>query len=83
MYNLSMSTLTHTPEFLFDEQGQKTSVLLPIEIYEKLMAHWRSQENDGEQEVEKLRNLVHRPHVIIGDPEDLPDIHWEVNLDLP
>ncbi len=34
---------------------------------------------------DKLKNIVARPHVIKGDPGNLPDIHWEheVNLDLP
>ncbi|MCP5101451.1 MAG: type II toxin-antitoxin system Phd/YefM family antitoxin [Chloroflexi bacterium] len=35
--------------------------------------------------VDKFQNLVSRPDVIQGDPEDLVDIHWEneVHLDLP
>jgi prevent-host-death family protein len=35
--------------------------------------------------VDKLQNLVARPEVIQGDPEDLVNISWEteVNLDLP
>lgn len=35
--------------------------------------------------VDKLKNLVPRPEVIQGDPNDLVDIHWdaEVNLDIP
>lgn len=34
---------------------------------------------------DKFRNLVSRPDVVQGDPEDLVDISWEdeVNLDLP
>lgn len=37
------------------------------------------------EKVDKLRNLIRRPDVIEGDPEDLVDISWEheVNLDLP
>jgi hypothetical protein len=33
----------------------------------------------------RLDNLVKRPNVIIGDPEDLVSISWEheLNLDLP
>ena len=33
----------------------------------------------------KLQNLISRPNVIRGDPNDLVDISWEkeVNLDLP
>jgi hypothetical protein len=33
----------------------------------------------------KLQNLVSRPNVIKGDPDDLVDISWEkeLNLDLP
>ena len=33
----------------------------------------------------RLDNLVRRPNVIIGDPEDLVSISWEheLNLDLP
>jgi hypothetical protein len=33
----------------------------------------------------RLDNLVRRPNVIIGDPEDLISISWEyeLNLDLP
>ena len=36
-------------------------------------------------EVNKLKNLVSRPGVIKGNPDDLADISWEkeVNLDLP
>ena len=36
-------------------------------------------------EVDKLKNLVHRPEIIQGDPDDLVEIDWldEVNLDLP
>ena len=36
-------------------------------------------------EVDKLKNLVARPDVIQGDPDDLVEIDWtdEVNLDLP
>ncbi len=37
------------------------------------------------EKVDKLQNLVKRPHVIKGNPDDLVDISWEkeVNLDLP
>lgn len=37
------------------------------------------------EKVDKLRNLVRRPDVIEGDPEELVHISWEqeVNLDLP
>ena len=36
-------------------------------------------------EVDKLENLVSRPQVIQGDPDELAGINWidEVNLDLP
>lgn len=36
-------------------------------------------------EVNKLKNLIVRPDVIQGDPNDLVEINWtdEVNLDLP
>ncbi len=36
-------------------------------------------------EVDKLKNLVARPDVIQGDPDDLVEIDWidEVKLDLP
>ncbi|MBC8509788.1 MAG: type II toxin-antitoxin system Phd/YefM family antitoxin [Chloroflexi bacterium] len=35
--------------------------------------------------VDKLKNLIHRPEAIQGDPEELVEINWadEVNLDLP
>ena len=35
--------------------------------------------------VDKLKNLISRPEVIQGDPDDLVEINWvdEVNLDLP
>ena len=35
--------------------------------------------------VDKLKNLVARPDIIQGDPDDLAEINWidEVNLDLP
>lgn len=35
------------------------------------------------EKVDKLANLIERPDVIVGDPEDLVDIKWEYNLDLP
>ena len=36
-------------------------------------------------EIDKLKNLVIRPDIIQGDPDDLVEIDWmdEVNLDLP
>ena len=35
--------------------------------------------------VDKMKNLIARPEVIQGDPDDLVDIDWvdEVSLDLP
>ncbi len=35
--------------------------------------------------VNKLENLITRPHVIKGNPDELVNIHWEkeINLDLP
>ena len=35
--------------------------------------------------VDKFKNLISRPEVIQGDPDDLVEINWvdEVNLDLP
>ena len=37
------------------------------------------------EKVDKLQNLILRPNVIKGDPDDLVNISWEkeVNLDLP
>ena len=37
------------------------------------------------EHINKLDNLISRPDTIIGDPEDLVDIHWqyEVNIDIP
>ena len=37
------------------------------------------------EKTNKLQNLISRPNVIKGDPNDLVDISWEkeVNLDLP
>ncbi|MCL4858350.1 MAG: type II toxin-antitoxin system prevent-host-death family antitoxin [Caldilineaceae bacterium] len=35
------------------------------------------------EKVNKLRNLIRRPEIIQGDPDDLVSIQWEVNLDLP
>ena len=37
------------------------------------------------EKIDKLQNLISRPNVIKGDPNDLVDISWEkeVNLDLP
>jgi hypothetical protein len=37
------------------------------------------------EKVDKLKNLIHRPDVILGDADDLIDLNWqqEVNLDLP
>jgi prevent-host-death family protein len=36
-------------------------------------------------EIDKLKNLVTRPDVIQGDPDDLVEINWmdEMSLDLP
>lgn len=37
------------------------------------------------EKVDKFQNLISRPKVIQGDPEDLVSVSWEdeVNLDLP
>ncbi len=37
------------------------------------------------EKVDKLQNLISRPYVIQGDPDDLAALSWEkeVNLDLP
>ncbi len=37
------------------------------------------------KKTDKLQNLVYRPDIIKGNPDDLVDIKWEqeVNLDLP
>jgi len=35
------------------------------------------------EKVDKLHNLIPRPEIIEGDPDDLVSIQWEVNLDLP
>ena len=37
------------------------------------------------EKVHKFQNLVSRPHIIQGNPDDLVDIRWEeeVHLDLP
>ncbi len=37
------------------------------------------------KKVNKLENLVSRPNIIKGNPDDLVDISWEkeINLDLP
>lgn len=35
------------------------------------------------EKVSKLDNLVYQPELIVGDPEDLVNITWDVNLDLP
>lgn len=37
------------------------------------------------EQVDKFQNLVTRPHVILGDPEELVSINWEneVSIDLP
>lgn len=35
------------------------------------------------ENIDKLRNLVYRPEVIPGNPDDLIDLAWEFNLDLP
>lgn len=37
------------------------------------------------KKIDKLQNLVSRPNVIKGNPEDLVEISWEkeINLDLP
>jgi len=37
------------------------------------------------EKIDKLRNLVSRPDVILGDPDELISLSWEqeINLDLP
>jgi prevent-host-death family protein len=32
---------------------------------------------------DKLTNLIRRPEVIQGDPDELVSLQWEVSLDLP
>jgi len=34
---------------------------------------WSAVFNNGD----KLQNLCSRPEVIAGNPDDLPDIHWD------
>lgn len=54
---------------------------VPIEIIRK----GKKLTITPEENVDKLQNLISRPNVIKGNPEDLVNIHWEkeVNLDLP
>ena len=33
--------------------------------------------------IDKFANLIYRPNVINGDPEELVHIEWEYDLDLP
>ena len=35
------------------------------------------------ERVDKLQNLIYQPDVIHGDPEELIEVEWETNLDLP
>jgi Antitoxin Phd_YefM, type II toxin-antitoxin system len=35
------------------------------------------------EKVNKLHNLIRRPEIIQGDPDDLVSMQWEVKLDLP
>lgn len=37
------------------------------------------------EKIDKLQNLVRRPDVILGDPDELISLSWEqeINLDLP
>jgi prevent-host-death family protein len=35
------------------------------------------------EKVNKLQNLIRRPAIIQGDPDDLVSMQWEVKLDLP
>jgi prevent-host-death family protein len=37
------------------------------------------------EKIDKLQNLVRRPDVILGDPDELISLSWEqeLNLDLP
>jgi PHD/YefM family antitoxin component YafN of YafNO toxin-antitoxin module len=37
------------------------------------------------EKIDKLQNLVSRPDVILGDPDELISLSWEqeINLDLP
>lgn len=36
-----------------------------------------------DEPVDKFQRLTYRPHVIVGDPEELVHLEWEHNLDLP
>jgi len=35
------------------------------------------------EKVDKFKNLAYRPEVIQGEPAELVDLAWEVDLDLP
>lgn len=37
------------------------------------------------EKTDKLKNLISRPNIIKGNPDDLVDVRWqeEVNIDLP
>ncbi|VEN73413.1 hypothetical protein EPICR_170029 [Candidatus Desulfarcum epimagneticum] len=36
-----------------------------------------------EKKTTKLENLISRPHVIKGNPDDIVDIHWGFDHSLP
>ena len=78
MKTVTLTELRNNIDHLLDEV-LKTGI--PIEINKEGKRFLIS----SVEKTDKLQNLVYRPHIIQGNPDDLIDITWEqeVNLDLP
>ncbi len=78
MKSVTLAELSNNIEFLLNEI-LKTGIPLDIDYQGKRLRITPIET------VDKLQKLVHRPDVIVGDPDDLVNITWEqeVNIDLP
>ncbi|BAY86144.1 hypothetical protein NIES267_56500 [Calothrix parasitica NIES-267] len=78
MKKITLTELSNNIELLLDEVLETG---IPIEINKngKLLKIVPVEKND------KLKNLIFKPDVIQGNPDDLVNISWEqeINIDLP
>ena len=51
---------------------------IPVEICRK----GKTLKIIATEDVDKLQNLRARPEFIVGDSDDLPDIHWDDEINL-
>ena len=78
MKKVTLTELSNNIEHLLDEV-LKTGIPIEINKNGRLLKIVPVEEND------KLQNLIFKPDVVQGNPDDLVNINWEqeMNIDLP